>query len=168
MLLDRTDGELHRKVVNAGARADAGSHRDAGAKAYVTVYAWFMESTGLKLAERRGAWMNPPPVKHEHEIADAVEAWEREEMELRKLDPVSQELPECFKVIALKSLLVGQIRQHIELMSGRLTGYGDLRREIMGYAMQMRLETNRTGRGCKLITLIRHKEEKVRVLKRLR
>ena len=40
VLLDRTDGELHRKVVNAGARADAAGHRDAGAKAYITVYVW--------------------------------------------------------------------------------------------------------------------------------
>ena len=76
VLLDRTDGELHRKVVNAGARADAKGRKDAGGMAYIQVYAWFMESTGLKMSERRGAWMNPQPVKHEYEVADAIEAWE--------------------------------------------------------------------------------------------
>ena len=56
VLLGRTDGELHRKVVNAGSRADAAGHKDGGAKAYMQVYAWFMESTGLNCprGEQRG------------------------------------------------------------------------------------------------------------------
>ena len=85
--------------------------------------------------------MKPSPVKSGEDIADAVESWEREELELRKLDPITEELPDVYRMIALKCLLSGRIQEHVELQSGRLMTYAALRQEIMTYVVQRRRQT---------------------------
>ena len=97
-----------------------------------------MESTGLKMSERRAAWLKPSPVKNEEDIADAVESWEREELELRKLDPIAEEFLDVYRMIALTCLLAGRIQEHVELQSGRRMTYAAVRQEIMTYAAQRR------------------------------
>ena len=84
--------------------------------------------------------MSPPSVNNGHELADAVGSWDREEMELRKLDPLSQDLPECYRMIALKCLLSGRITEHVELNSASTTTYPEMRETIMTWAMQKKLE----------------------------
>ena len=145
VLLDKTEGELHRKVVNQGDKSATGMQCDGGAKAYLQVYMWFMETTGLKLSERRSALMTPSRARNEDEIADAIESWEREELEIRKLDPSGSDLPDVWKMTALKCLLTGRIKEHIELRAAQFKGYDDLRSEVMKYATQKRLEKNRSG-----------------------
>eukprot|EP00974_Lingulodinium_polyedra_P017987 1743686-Lingulodinium_polyedra.AAC.1 len=61
-----------------------------------------METTGLQLSERRAYLMRPMAAKHEEEIADAEVAWEREEMELREIDLSGEDLPEAWRMTAVK------------------------------------------------------------------
>ena len=46
---------------------------------------------------------------------------------------------------ALKCLLTGRIKEHIELRAAQFKKYDDLRSEVMKYATQKRLEKNRSG-----------------------
>ena len=37
---------------------------------------------------------------------------------------------------ALKCILVGRIREHVEITAGKYTKYDEMRKEVMKYAMQ--------------------------------
>ena len=69
-------------------------------RAYMRVYAWFTETTGLHLSERRMHLMRPVAAKSEEEIADTIESWEREENKVRRLDPDGEELPDAWRMTA--------------------------------------------------------------------
>ena len=140
VLLDNTEGELHKKVVRAMQLAVSNGESDGGARSYLQVWAYFMESTGLKMSSRRAAWMTPQPVKHESEVANAVEAWEAEELELKRLEPHAQDIPDCYMMIALKCMLVGKMKDHIELNAWKLLTYDAMRSELMAYAALRRAD----------------------------
>ena len=57
------------------------------------------------------------------------------------------ELPEKYKMSALKQLLVGDIRKHIELREQELKTYSEMRHAIMAWAINKRLEKERENRG---------------------
>ena len=80
VLLDKTEGEVYRKVANQEQKTLRNGLRDAGMKAYMMVYVFFTETTGLQLSDRRMHLMRPAAANNEEEIADLVELWEREEM----------------------------------------------------------------------------------------
>ena len=48
---------------------------------------------------------------------------------------------------ALKCILVGRIKEHVEITAGRYTMYEEMRKEVMKYAMQRRLEKHRGQHG---------------------
>ena len=99
------------------------------------------------MSERRAYIMRPMPAKREEDVADAIEAWEREEMELKRMDPQGEELPEAWRMTALKCQLAGQIKDHIDINAGMITGYDQLRSHVMKYAVQRRLERTKTNAG---------------------
>ena len=72
--------------------------------------------------------MRPTAARSEEDIADAVEAWEREENEVRRLDPGGEELPDAWRMTALKCILVGRIKEHVEITAGRYTQYEEMRK----------------------------------------
>ena len=49
VLLDKTEGEVYRKVANQEHKAMRHGLTDAGMKAYIMIYVWFTETTGLQL-----------------------------------------------------------------------------------------------------------------------
>ena len=53
------------------------------------------------------------------ELAGFIEAWEREEDEVRRLDPDGEELPDAWRMTALKCILVGRLKEHVEITAGR-------------------------------------------------
>jgi hypothetical protein len=72
-------------------------------------------------------------------MADTIEAWGREEEELTRIDGNDQnKLPDAWRVIALKCMVVGKIKEHIALNGARLIKYDELRKEIMKYAIELR------------------------------
>ena len=103
---------------------------DAGLKAYFEMYAWFMRTTGLRQPERMAALMTPKQAKSEEDLADAIEAWEREERELcygsEKLT-----LTDPWTITALKAILPQRTKDHVEMDSSKLGTYQDLREEVM-------------------------------------
>ena len=65
VLVEKTEGDAALRV-NSGEPGQ-------GMEAYMRVYLWFAGTTGLALTEKTRVLMHPTPVKHEHEIADALE-----------------------------------------------------------------------------------------------
>ena len=106
VMLDKTEGEVYRKVASQEHKAMRHGLTDAGMKAYMMMYVWFIETTGLQLSERLMHLMRPVAAKHEEEITDLIEAWEREEHAVRRLDPDGEELPDAWEMTALKCMLV--------------------------------------------------------------
>ena len=98
--------------------------------------------------------MKPSPANNEEGIADAVESWGIDELDLRKMDPITEELPDVYRMTALKCPLPGKIQEHVELQPGRLMTYSALRQEIMTYAVQMRrqsLERNKNHQDNRMV-----------------
>ena len=89
--------------------------------------------------------MRPMPAKSEEYIADALEAWEREEMELGKIGPSNDALPDAWMGTAVKCLMIGTLTEHVERNSAMITEYDELSKDIMRCAMQKRLERARKG-----------------------
>merc|ERR1712015_7660 len=112
------------------------------------VYVWFAGTTGSALTEKTKLLMHPNPVKHEYDIADALEKWAEQERSLRaheddyKLSPV-------FKITALRVLMSCK-REQFELFERESRAkhndkvcdamFDDLYMKIREYSQQRRLE----------------------------
>ena len=69
VLVDKCEGEAIHKVNSA--------EQGKGLWAYIRVHQWFNKTTELGKMSRVIDIMRPEPCKHEHEIAGAIEKWER-------------------------------------------------------------------------------------------
>ena len=96
VLVEKTEGEAALRV-NSGEPGE-------GMQAYMRVYLWFAGTTGLALTEKTRILMHPTAVKHEHEIADALERWSEQERILRAHGD-EYKLSAAFKVTALRVLM---------------------------------------------------------------
>ncbi len=121
---------------------------DKGLKAYKAVHEWFTQTTGLAVTHRMQYIMSPPKTKRDEDIAQAVEKWEREVVELERLEPEDGRLTWGMKVTALKSIITDRIKEHVDFKETELRGkglksealYKQLKDEIMRWAIQKRLE----------------------------
>ncbi len=58
--------------------------------------------------------MQPEPLKHEWEVAGAIEMWEERYRQMVE-ENGEDELPEVYKMAALRQLLIGEMKNHVEL-----------------------------------------------------
>ena len=79
-------------------------------QAYMRVYLWFAGTAGLALTEKTRMLMHPNPVKHEYDLADALEKWAEQERTLRAHGNDYQ-LSAVFKVTALRGLMTNKREQ---------------------------------------------------------
>ena len=79
----------------------------------------FTETSGAGLNQRMRYLMNPPAAKHEHEIADAYERWERNCDTLAKFGAQYQ-MNAHFKIIAVTSLLCGKMKDEGRVRSAQV------------------------------------------------
>ena len=61
----------------------------------------------------------------------------------RRKDEDKEELPEIYRMTALKCLLVGDIKKHIELREEEIKRYDQLREVVMKWAVNKRIEKER-------------------------
>ena len=64
--------------------------------------------------------MTPPQAKNDEDVADLIEAWEREEEEINRQD-ASLQLTDLWKMTALRRTLTPELFEHVDLRSGSLT-----------------------------------------------
>lgn len=85
--------------------------------------------------------MNPPQVKMEDDVAEAIELWEEKLMRLARHGDGYQ-LTTVFKQVALKKILVGKIRETFELWETDKYPFEDLLRKTKDLARARRLDTD--------------------------
>ena len=129
---------MHNKINTICEKACEERRKDAGVRSYFELSVWFMSTTGLKLSQRMKWLFTPPQAKSDEEVADLIEAWEREEAEIYRLDP-TLELGDPWRMTAITCILTSRLREHVELRSGQLTTYDELRKEVMAVAVQRRM-----------------------------
>ena len=134
ILTAKADGEALSKLksVNQG----------EGLWAYIRIHHWFSRTTDQGKNARRLAIMDPPQCKHDHEISQAIEEWE-ERYRILKDEDKESELPESWRMTALKKILCGDIKKHIELREEEIKGYDELRKIIMNWAVNKKLEKSK-------------------------
>ncbi len=117
VLQAKADGEALEKVNSV--------EQGEGLWAFVRMHQWFYKTTDLGKTNQRIEIMKPKQSKHEREVATAVERWE-ERCRIMKVED-GEELPEKYRMTALKCILVGDIKRHVELREDELDKYEALR-----------------------------------------
>ena len=64
--------------------------------------------------------MNPEPVKHEWEIAGAIERWKEKYRNLQE-EEKDEQIPEKYRMAAIRRMLTGNIKRHIDLNISKIT-----------------------------------------------
>ena len=113
-----------------------------GMWAYVRIHKWFSQTTEQGMLNRRTNIMNPEPVKHDWEVAGAIERWEERCRTLRE-EEQEEELPERYKMAAIRRMLTGDIKRHVDLEISKISNYEQLRRTIMNWAVDRKPEKDR-------------------------
>ena len=140
VLVEKTEGD-------AALRVNSGEPRQ-GMQAYMRVYLWFAGTIVLALTEKTRMLMHPSAVKHEYDIADALERWAEQERILRAHDE-DYKLSAVFKVTALRFLMSCK-REQVEQFERESNAkrndricddmFEDLYSRIREHAQQRRLE----------------------------
>ena len=137
-----------------------------GIQAYMRIYVWFAGTTGLALSAKSAVLMNPTPVKHEYEIADALEKWSEQERTLRAHGD-EYKLGAAMKSTALR-LLMSCKREQFDAMERECkalnndpmneTAFSALHARVREYAQQRRLdELTRRNKGDPMdVSLLQH------------
>ena len=86
--------------------------------------------------------MNPIPVQYDWEVAGAVERREEKYQVMMEAEG-EEELPEKYKMAAIRSILTGDITRHVDLEISELKTYTQLRSTIMNRAVDRKLEKDR-------------------------
>ena len=81
---------------------------------YAEVYRWFTETSGQGLVSQAGGLLSPAPAANEFKIAEAIVAREAKVNRLEGYG-VEHQLPDLYKRVALRKILVGKIRDHFDL-----------------------------------------------------
>ena len=88
--------------------------------------------------------MHPPKCIHEHEISAAIERWEEKYRALRE-DDKTMELPDEWKMTALRMMLCGEIQKSVEYREKEFKTYDELRAVVMKWAVNRKIENERAN-----------------------
>ena len=73
------------------------------------MHRWFRQTTEQGMINRRTNIMKPDLVKHDYQLAGAIERWEERYRTLVE-EEGEEELPEKFRMAALRGMLTGDIK----------------------------------------------------------
>ena len=86
-----------------------------GMEAFRRLHRWFGKQRDLGLAELRQKVLRPMQAKREEDTARCIEEWQESIMDLRRVDPDYIELPDAYQTAALRGILTGKYRDHIDM-----------------------------------------------------
>ena len=75
-------------------------------------------------------------------MAGAIEKWEERYRTLHE-EEKDECLPEKYRMAALRKMLTGDIKKHVDLHISKITGYESFRSTIMNWAIDRKLERDR-------------------------
>ena len=122
-------------------------HDQNGVRSYKKLYIWSKDISVQAKHARMERITSPDQCKKEEDLADAIEKWDRDRLELQKCDPAC-ELKDPFVLIAFKKLLPDSVSRHIEtqLDSRIADDYVEVRKKVYGYALRCRVSAKTSGR----------------------
>ena len=106
---------------------------------YAEVYRWFTETSGQRLVSQAGELLDPNSVANEFKIAEAIEAWEAKVNRLEGYG-VEHQLPDLYKRVALRKILVGKIRDHFHLWDTEKHTCENIRKNVKEQARNKKLD----------------------------
>ena len=106
IIIDKVEDEAYDRVKNVDV--------NNGLQAYMILYRWFTDVSGMGLAEQARRLMHPDPPKDEGGLADAIEAW-YDKMTRLETHGNDYKMAPIFKVNALKFLMVGRSKDFFEI-----------------------------------------------------
>ena len=123
-------------------------HEQNGLRSYKKLYIWSVDISSEAKQQSMNKIMNPPPAASEEVLADAIEKWDRDQVELLKVDP-SCELPTAFKLPAFKNLFPPAVLNHVQnqMDSTVSDNYLEVRKRVYAWALRKRLQTQSAGSG---------------------
>jgi len=131
VLIEKTTGEALLRV--------KGVEQGQGMEAYKRLHQWFGKQTDMGLAELRQRVIRPNQAKREEDIARCIEEWNESLMELKRVDPDYKDLPDAYQVAALRGMLTGKYRDHIDMkLAEKDMKKDELLGEIRRYAVLKR------------------------------
>ena len=90
--------------------------------------------------------MNPNKCKHEREISAAIERWE-EKYRILKEEDEELDLADSWKMTAIQGIPCGEIQKSVEYREKEFTTYDELRSAVMKWAVNKKIEKERSIRG---------------------
>ena len=112
-------------------------------EAYRRLHNWYGKQTDIGLAELRQRVIRPVQAKREEDIAKCIEEWQEAMMELKRVDPDYKELPDAYQIAALRGMLTGKYKDHIDMkLAVRDYDKDELLNEVRRYAIIKRREVN--------------------------
>ena len=84
-------------------------------EAFRRIHQWNGMQTDMGLAELRQNVIRAGQAKREEDIARCIEEWNEALVELKRVDPEYEELPDACQVAALRGMLTGKYRGHTDV-----------------------------------------------------
>ena len=98
--------------------------------------------------ELRDKVMRPPQAKTEAEVATRLEEWAEANVELEAVDNGHQKLPQACQVAAIREMLIGNSKEHIDLrLASQDVEPEALIKDIRRYAGVRRAEARQQRKG---------------------
>ena len=86
--------------------------------------------------------MNPAPVRNDSELSTDIGKWEEKYRTITE-DLQEEGLPDAYRMAAVRGMLTGDIKRHVDLESTKIKTYQQLRTTIMNWAVGKKLEKER-------------------------
>ncbi len=123
-------------------------HEQNGLRAYKMLWTWGLDVSNTAKHSKMHLIQNPPRAKSGAELADCIEAWDRDRKELLKVDSRC-ELHEPFILTAFRCLLPAEVLSHIDdqMDSSISENYDEVRKKVYAWALRKRLNEKDSGKG---------------------
>ena len=130
VLSAKCEGDAHMKVMAGG--------EGEGLYGYILLHAWFTRTTDQGKDKLHQMIMNPDKCKHEWEIAGAIEKWEENYKRMLQQHGEIMKLHDTWRIGAIKKIICGKIESQVHMHSTEYDTYEKLRKDVMGWAENIR------------------------------
>jgi len=123
-------------------------HEQNGLRGYKKLYIWSVDISSSAKHVSINQIMNPECARSGPELAEAIEKWDQDQIELLKIDPKCA-LPDVFRLPAFKKLLPQDVLDHVEnqMDSAISDNYQEVRKRVYGWALKRRLNEKSVSNG---------------------
>ena len=123
-------------------------HEQNGLRSYKKLFIWSVDISSNAKHVCVSKIMNPDPARSNEELADAIEKWDRDQMNLMKIDPKCV-LTDPLKLPAFKKILTPEMLEHVEnqMDSSISDNYTEVRKRVYGWALKKRLNSKQDSSG---------------------